>query len=227
MIKLVALVFGIIHAQLVCIVLPVLKVNLVYHLLQLDRQMPRLFALQVHSDLKLWQDQLLIVAHAQLVILALKCVLSLQFVHLAITVLKPPQLCCLVLQVLLALATALQQVLIAVPASEVVTVFKLLKQQLVAFVIKCTTVLRSQILQLHNIVTWVQQLTLQERYSQSVINALLEVTVVLVLNSHYHAPQENTIQISAVRPQLIAQVAQPVNIVMVSPVLPEQTFLQI
>jgi hypothetical protein len=180
--------------------------------------MQRLFALQEHSVHRLWLDLLLIVVHAQLAILALKCVLSQLFVHLATTVLKLRLQCYLVLQALLALVTVLQQALIAVPASEVAIVSKLLRLLLVVFAIKCTIVSRSQILQLHNIATWAQPLTLLERFSQLVINALLEATVAPVLNSHYPAHLENTIQIFVVRPQLIAQVAQLVNIVMVSPV---------
>ena len=86
------------------------------------------------------------------------------------------------------------------------------------FAIKCTTVLKSQILQLHNIVTWAQPLTLLEKFSQLVTNVLLEATVAQALNFRYPAHQVNTILISVARPQLIAYLAQLVNIVMVSPV---------
>ena len=180
--------------------------------------MQLLFALQEHSVHRLWLDLLLIVVHALLAILALKCVLSQLFVHLATTVHKLRLRCYLVLQALLALVTVLQQALIAVPASEVATVSKLLRLLLVVFAIKCTIVSRSQILQLHNIATWAQPLTLLERFSQLVINALLEATVAQALNSRYPAHQVNTILISMARPQLIAYLAQLVNIVMVSPV---------
>ena len=84
--------------------------------------MQLLFALQEHSVHRLWLDLLLIVVHAQLAILALKCVLSQLFVHLATTVLKLRLQCYLVLQALSALVTGLLQALIAVPASEVASV---------------------------------------------------------------------------------------------------------
>ena len=200
MINKVALVSGIIHAQPVCIVLMALKVNLVFDLLQKEHQKRQLFAPQEHSDLKLWLNLLMTVVNAQLAILALKCVLSRLFVHLVTTVPKPPLLCYLVLLALLDLVLVLQRSLIAVPALEVVTVSKLLKLLLVVFVTQCTIALRSQILQLHNLVTWAQLLTLLEKSSQSVINAPLEVTVVQALSSHYLVHQVNTIQIPVVRP---------------------------
>jgi hypothetical protein len=84
--------------------------------------MQLLFALQEHSDLRLWVSKFLIVEFAQLVTFALKCVLNQLFVHLVSTVLKPRLLCYLVLQALSALATGLLQALIAVPASEVASV---------------------------------------------------------------------------------------------------------
>jgi hypothetical protein len=204
MIKMVVLVSGIIHAQPVCIVLPELEVNLVFHLLQLESRILRLFALQEHFDLRLWVEMFLIVVNVQLAILAQRCVLSRLFVHLATTVLKNPLCRYLVLLALSALVTALLQERIAVLASEVDSVLKLLKQQSVVFVIKCIIVLRNQLLQFHNIVAWVQQLILLEKFSQSVMNAQLEDTVVSALNFHYPAHQVNTIQNHAVRRQLIA-----------------------
>jgi hypothetical protein len=200
MINKVVLVSGIIHAQPVCIVLMELKVNLVFDLLQKEHKKRQLFAPQEHSDLKLWLNLLMTVVNAQLAILALKCVLSRLFVHLVTTVPKPPLLCYLVLLALLALVLVLQRSLIAVPALEVDTVSKLLKLLLVVFATQCTIALRSQILQLHNIVTWAQQLTLLEKSSQSVINAPLEVTVVQALSFHYLVHQVNTIQIPVVKP---------------------------